>query len=484
MASTYGDKNMLVGSSLRPSASNEWLDSINPADESLLCRVPKGTAADIDEAVGAAKSAQARWATISVAERANYLKEVAEELLGRQDEITRAEVLDTGNTIAAMKTDVINAAEKLRFFAGLAYETKGRTIPSTTGNLHYTVHEPYGVVGRIFAFNHPLSMAVGAIAAPLMAGNAVVEKPAEQTPLTATLLAEIVHSVLPHGLVSIVTGTGEEAGDALVRHKDVKRLAFIGSVETGMKIQNRASEVAVKNVSLELGGKNPMIVFPDVDFDAAVSAAIRGMNFSWQGQSCASTSRLFVHDSMYDKFIDAIGRKVDDIKVGQPLDPSSGMGPVVSKEQYRKVTDFIASGVQDGARLVAGGGRPDGDEFKKGFWIKPTIFADVSLEMRIAKYEIFGPVLSVFRWKDLDETVEAMNSVDYGLTAAVWTNDISLALKTANRIKSGHIWINGVSNRFRGVPYGGFKNSGVGRDSGSEELLSYMEEKSINVMVQ
>lgn len=478
----YGDRLMLVGSSLCESRSRRWIDSLNPADESVLCRVPAGNAQDIDDAVDAAREAQREWAMVSPAVRSEYFHRLADALLARQDEILEAEVRDTGNTIGAMRNDVVNAAGKLRFFAGLSYEAKGATIPSTPGNLHYTVFEPYGVVGRLFAFNHPLSMAVGAITAPLIAGNAVVEKPSEQSPLTACLFAEIVREVLPAGLVNIVTGYGSEAGDALVRHRHVKRLAFVGSVPTGMRIQRTAAEVGVKNVTLELGGKNAMLVFPDVDYAKAVNAAVGGMNFSWQGQSCASTSRLFVHESMYDAFVEDVGAKVAQIKVGDPMDPSSQMGPLNFAAHYDRVREFIASARDEGARLVTGGKRPAGQAFEKGYWIEPTVFADVKPDMRIAREEIFGPVLSIFKWSDLDETIDLINSVDYGLTGAVWTNNLSLAHKTARRLQAGYIWINGVSARYRGVPYGGYKNSGTGRDSGSDEILSYMEEKAVNVI--
>jgi aldehyde dehydrogenase (NAD+)/betaine-aldehyde dehydrogenase len=288
---------------------------------------------------------------------------------------------------------------------------------------------------------------------------------------------------LPPGVVNIVTGLGAEAGDPLVRHQNIKRLAFIGSVKTGMAIQRAAAEVAVKVVSLELGGKNPMIVFPDVDLDKATTGAINGMNFAWQGQSCGSTSRLFLHESIHDKFLDLLVRKVSALKIGDPLEESSQMGPINSKAQYEKVQYYIKAGQEDGARLMTGGKRPVGKQFEKGFWVEPTVFADVQPGMRIAREEIFGPVLSVFKWSDLDSCIETANSVEYGLTGAVWTNDLQAAMKTMKRIKSGYVWINGTSAHYIAMPFGGYRNSGTGREEGIDELLSYTEEKSVHVML-
>jgi acyl-CoA reductase-like NAD-dependent aldehyde dehydrogenase len=239
----------------------------------------------------------------------------------------------------------------------------------------------------------------------------------------------------------------------------------------------------VKVVSLELGGKNPMIVFPDVDLDKATTGAINGMNFAWQGQSCGSTSRLFLHESIHDKFLDLLVKKVSALKVGDPLDESSQMGPINSKGQYEKVQYYIKAGQEDGAKLMTGGQRPSGKPFEKGFWIEPTVFADVQPTMRIAREEIFGPVLSVFKWSNLDQCLEIANSVEYGLTGAVWTNELNTALKTALRVKSGYVWINGTSAHYMAMPFGGYRNSGTGREEGLEELLSYTEEKAVHVML-
>ncbi len=477
------DMPMLIGGKLVASESGRWMESVNPATEAVIGRTPEGTAKDVSLAVEAAEKAQPEWAALPVSKRADYLHKLSEGMAKRADEILRIEVMDTGNTIFKMRDDVGKAIGQLKFFAGLGYETKGQSVPSTPTNMHFTLREPYGVVGRIIPFNHPISFAASRMAAPLIAGNTIVEKPSEQSPLSASILAEIAAEVMPPGVVNIVTGHGREAGDALVRHPRVKRIAFIGSVQTGMAIQRSAAEVAVKHVTLELGGKNPMIVFPDADYEKALAGAVGGMNFAWSGQSCGSTSRLFVHESLYDKFLADLVSKVSKLKLGDPLAEDSKMGPMNSKAQYEKVMHYIQAGKEDGARLMTGGTRPEGELFKKGYWIEPTVFAEVKRGMRIAQEEIFGPVLSVFKWKDADEVIEIANSTEYGLTAAIWTRDINTALTTARKVQSGHIWINGVSGHFKGMPFGGFKNSGIGREEGLEELLSYTEEKAIHIML-
>jgi len=478
-----GQRKMLIGGKMVASAGGQWLESISPATEEVIGAVPRGNKEDIESAYQAAAKAQPAWEGLSPGKRGDYLSRLADAVMARGEEILEVEVMDTGNTIAKMRFDVGLGCDALRYYAGLAYEMKGATVPSTPGNLHFTVREAYGVVGRIIPFNHPVMFAIAKMAAPLMAGNTIIIKPSEQSPLSAAILGEECAKVLPPGVVNIVTGLGAEAGDPLVRHPHIKRLAFIGSVKTGMAIQRAAAEVAVKVVSLELGGKNPMIVFPDVDLDKATTGAINGMNFAWQGQSCGSTSRLFLHESIHDKFLDLLVKKVSALKVGDPLDESSQMGPINSKGQYEKVLHYIKAGQEDGAKLMTGGKRPSGTGFEKGFWVEPTVFANVQPHMRIAREEIFGPVLSVFKWSDLDQCIEIANSVEYGLTGAIWTNHLNTALKTAMRVKSGYVWINGTSAHYMAMPFGGYRNSGTGREEGLEELLSYTEEKSVHVML-
>lgn len=477
-----GNARMLIGGELVQSESGRTFRSVNPATEEVIADVPEASAADVNRAVAAAEAAQPAWAAMGVAARADLLRQFASAIEEHGERLLEVEVRDSGNIIAEMRRDVRASVNQLTYYAGLAYEMKGQTIPATPGNLHFTVREPYGVVGRIVPFNHPLMFMAAKVGAPLVTGNTVVVKPSEQSPLSACYLGELAREIFPAGVVNVVTGFGKEAGDALVRHPNVKRLAFIGSVETGMMIQRRAAEVAVKNISLELGGKNPLIVFPDADLDKAITGSLKGMNFGWQGQSCGSTSRLFLHDDIYDAFVPRMIEQVEAMRIGDPLDESSQIGPMNNKAQIDKVEGFVSRAKAEGARLLTGGGPPEGAAFANGYWYRPTIFADVTPEMDLARNEVFGPVLAVFRWRDVDEVIEIANSLEYGLSGSVWSRDIGTALQTAQRIRSGYIWINGVGPHFPGVPFGGFKNSGTGREEAFEDMMSYTEEKAINVM--
>jgi betaine-aldehyde dehydrogenase len=474
---------MLIGGELVNGEANEWLDSVNPANEEPLGQVPAATAADVNRAVEAAEKAHPAWAALDVKTRGKHLRKLAQAMRERADELLQIEVKDTGNTIGKMRGDVDSAAEALDFYAGLGIDIKGESIPASAKNLHFTIREPYGVVGRIVPFNHPIKFASNALAAPLMAGNTVVVKPPETSPLSASVLGEICKDVLPPGVANIVTGNGMPTGDALVRHPKVKRIAFTGSVPTGRAILKAAAESGIKNVTLELGGKNPFIAFPDQDPDKIAQAAVGAMNFAWQGQSCGSTSRLLLHESLYKPVLDRIVERVAALRLGDPLDPQSQMGPINSKRQYERVQSMVQSGVTEGARLMTGGKRPAGGDFKRGYWIEPTVFGDVDRGMRIAREEIFGPVLSVFKWKDEQEAYDLANATEYGLTASIWTNDLKTAFRAARAVKSGYIWVNGASGHFYGTPFGGMKSSGLGREEGSDELLSYTENKTIHLML-
>lgn len=483
MAYVTTSDRMLIGGELVHSADGEFDESINPATEEPIGRSPRGTREDVDRAVVAAEAAWPAWAATTPLERGARMRAFGAALKARAEEILHVEVADTGNTITPMRGDVGMAVDSLDYYAGLIHELKGETIPATPENLHITLREPYGVVARIAPFNHPLMFAVARTAAALAAGNAVIVKPPETSPLSAMVLAEIAREALPAGVFNILTGTGATVGNAIVRHSGIKRIAFIGSPNTGRAIQRAAAEVAVKHVTLELGGKNPLIVFPDTDPDMIAAAAVRGMNFTWQGQSCGSTSRLLLHEDIHDTVLERVVERVSKLKLGSPADPASDMGPVNSRMQHEKVLSFFESAKADGARLMTGGKRPDGPAFRKGFWVEPTVYADVRPGMRLWQEEVFGPILSVGRWKTVDQAVDLANSTEYGLTGAVWTNDIRDALKVARRVRSGHMWINGCSSHFLGVPFGGMKNSGVGREEGIEEMFSYTEAKTINIML-
>jgi acyl-CoA reductase-like NAD-dependent aldehyde dehydrogenase len=414
-------------------------------------------------------------------ERAAALRALATAIRARGPEILALEARDTGNTIGKLQADVQIAAGYLEYFAGLASELKGETIPATASGLHLTLREPFGVVARIVPFNHPFMFAAAHLAAPLMAGNAVVVKTPETSPLTGSILAELCHATLPPGLVNIVHGFGMPAGDALIRHPLVRRIGFTGSVATGLAIQRAAAESGVKHVTLELGGKNPFIVFPDADLDRVVEMAIAGMNFSWAGQSCGSTSRLLLHESVHDLVVERVAARMKSLRLGSPLDAASEMGPVNSARHRERIMALIDSARREGARLVTGGGRPVGEGFAKGYWIEPTLFADVTPAMRIAREEAFGPVVCAQRFTSEEEAIAIANGTDFGLTAAVWTRDLPRALRMVRAVQAGTVWINTAGQHFVGTPFGGWKDSGLGGEECLDELLSYSQVKAVHV---
>jgi acyl-CoA reductase-like NAD-dependent aldehyde dehydrogenase len=479
----FGDRPMLIGGEMTAAAGGEWMDSVNPATEAVHGRVPAAAPADIDRAVSAAAAAQPGWAARSVFERAALMRELSAAIRARAAEVLPLEAADTGNTIASLDNDITLACGYIEMMAGLGIELKGETVPATAGNLHFTLRQPYGVVGRIVPFNHPFLFAAAHLAAPLMAGNAVVLKSPDQSPLSGSVMGDICRDVLPPGIVNIVSGRGIVAGDAIVRHPLVRRIGFTGSVPTGMAIQRAAAEVGIKHLSLELGGKNPLIAFPDADAQTVARAAVAGMNFAWSGQSCGSTSRLMVHDSLHDEVVERVVAAVREIRLGDPRETSSQMGPVNSAGHYQHVMSMIDAAREDGARILCGGGRPAGAMFAKGYWVEPTVIGEVTMDMRIGREEVFGPVLSVLRWHDRDEALAMANATEFGLTAGVWTNDLRTALAMAQDLESGLVWINGGGRHFLGTGFSGWKNSGLGREECLEELLSYTQSKAVHVLL-
>jgi betaine-aldehyde dehydrogenase len=467
---------MLIGGQWQNAKSGATIDSIDPATEEVIATIPDGNDADVAEAVAAGKEAFAEWRTFSAPKRQKKMYELAARMEERIEEFALLDTIDSGNPISGMLGDAEKAPGEIRYFANLATEIKGTSFESPDDVVCYTRREPFGVVGRIIPFNHPYRFAAK-IAPGLAAGNAVILKPGETTSLSALEFGKMFDGVFPKGLVSVVTGYGHTVGSAIVRNPDIMRVAFTGSVPTGKAIMRDAAE-HLKRLSLELGGKNPMIVFPDVDIEQAAVGCIKGMNLARSmGQSCQSNSRVFVHEKIYDRFIAALVARVAKLKVGDPRDKTTVIGPVNHKKHYERILDFIKSGKEEGAKLVAGGGRPS--HMNKGFFVEPTVFTDVTMKMRIAKDEIFGPVISVLRWSDWDAVIKEANSVSYGLTANIWTNDLTLANKTSKAVQSGLVWINGSGGRVPGVPFGGYKESGLGKEGDLSDLLSYTQEKTI-----
>jgi betaine-aldehyde dehydrogenase len=473
---------MLIGGDRVGASDGATMQIAAPHDGSVIASVPAAGPADMDAAVTAAAAAFPAWHGTTLLDRAEMIRAFAARLRSRATEFGLLDAIDTGNPVTAMIGDVMMAARWLDYHASVAFGVTGDTLPSMTRSWLMTRKEPYGVVGRIIPYNHPILFAAAKVGAPLITGNTLVLKVPDQAPLSSLLMAEVVEASFPPGVVNIVSGSGAVAGDALVRHPDVKRIALIGSVPTGQKVMAAAAEVGIKHVTLELGGKNAMIVCPDADPAAVVEGAAFGMNCHWsQGQSCGSTTRLFLHESLHDQVVAGLVERLKSIKIGHPLDPTTEMGCLVSSAQYDKVHHYIDSAKREGARLVTGGGRPHGDEFAAGFYVEPTVFADVDMSMTIAREEIFGPVLSVLRFTDLDDAVAQANALPFGLTGAVWSNDISTALSVADRLDTGYVWINGSGSHFLGAPFGGHKNSGTGSEEGIEELESFLQTKTVNI---
>jgi len=459
-----------------------YVDSISPGTGEPLGPVADATAADVDAAVAAAKAAFEDWRRVPPLERARMLKRIAAILREHSDELALIDAADCGNPYKEMVSDANVAAAQTEFFAGLVTEMKGHSIPMGPDAVNFSVREPRGVVGRIIPFNHPFMFCAGKSAAPLAAGNTVVIKPPEQAPLSSLRLFELIEGILPPGVFNVVPG-GKEVGTALASHPGIAMIALIGSVPTGRAVMRAAADT-LKPVMLELGGKNALIAYPDADADEVAGGVIGGMNFTWCGQSCGSTSRAFLHEKLYDKVLERVRERIKYYKPGIPTDPATTMGAIISKVQHDRVTSYIESAKREGARLVAGGGRPADPALAKGFYIEPTVFADVTPAMRIAREEIFGPVLSVFKWTDEAKMLAEVNSVEYGLTASIWTNDLSTAHRTAAAVQSGFVWINEVSKHFLGVPFGGYKQSGIGREECIDELLSFTQEKNIHVKLK
>ena len=472
---------MLIGGKRVLASDGGTIDVLNPATGQLLTKVPAATAEDIETAYQAAAAAFPAWSRAHPLERGKALRDLADLIEEHGDELAALDVMDNGSPIKEMRKDVDIAAAQLRYFAGLVSQVRGETIPTGDGRLNYTLRQPYGVVGRIVPFNHPLMFAAGKIAAPLAAGNTVIMKPSEHTSLSSLRLAELISEVLPPGVMNMVTGWGHTAGDAMVAHPGIRRLAFIGAETTGRAIVARAMGVNVKHVSLELGGKNPLLVFPDADLDLAVEGAIRGMNFTWQGQSCGSTSRVFVDRAIHDEFLERLVAAVEPLKQGAPDDWTTETGSMINQAQFDKVQYYVNLGKEEGSKLVLGGQHRTDGGMKDGLFISPAIFSGVDPNSRMAREEIFGPVMAVMPFSGYDEGLALANDTDLGLTAAVYTKDLTVAHRFANDVEAGFVWVNDSSRHFIGAPFGGYKNSGIGREEDIEELESYTQVKNVNV---
>jgi betaine-aldehyde dehydrogenase len=474
-----GHRGAYYGGAWHESARGRFTETLNPSTGETLARIAIGGASDVDAAVAAARDGFAEWRAVAPLERARTLRRIAELLRQNAGELALIDAANCGNPVREMLSDAMIAAAQLDFFAGLVTEMKGASIPMGPHAVNFSVREPVGVVARIVPFNHPFMFAAGKSAAPLAAGNAIVIKPPEQAPLSALRLAELLDGLLPAGVFNVVPGD-RDTGAALAAHRDVAMVAIIGSVAAGRAVMQAAS-ATVKPVLLELGGKNALIAYPDADADEVAAGVVAGMNFTWCGQSCGSTSRAFVHASIYDAVLERVRTRVGAFVPGIATDPATTMGAIVSRAQLERVLDYVEVGKREGARLLYGGRRPDDPRLAGGFFVEPTVFADVTPAMRIAREEIFGPVLSILEWSDEARMLDDVNAVEYGLTCSIWTRDLATAHRTAMAVQAGYVWINDVGKHFLGAPFGGIKQSGFGREECLEEMLRFTQEKNIHV---
>ncbi|WP_432762059.1 5-carboxymethyl-2-hydroxymuconate semialdehyde dehydrogenase [Seohaeicola sp. SP36] len=459
-----------------PASDGATFANHSPVDESLICQVARGTVADIDAAAAAAKAAFPAWRDMEAAARKKILHKIADGIVARAEEIALAECWDTGQALRFMSKAALRGAENFRFFADKALSARdGQHLPSPT-LMNITTRVPIGPVGVITPWNTPFMLSTWKIAPALAAGCTVVHKPAEFSPVTARILLEIAEEAgLPPGVWNLVNGLGEEAGRALTEHPDIKAIAFVGESKTGSMIMKQGADT-LKRVHFELGGKNPVIVFDDADLDRALDAAIF-MIYSLNGERCTSSSRLLVQSSIAEAFTAKLIERVNQIKVGHPLDPATEVGPLIHKVHFDKVCSYFDVARSEGAMIAAGGAALD----QPGHYVRPTLFTGARADMRIAQEEIFGPVLTAIPFETEAEALEIANGVAYGLTAYVWTNDLTRALRVTHALEAGMIWVNSENVRHLPTPFGGVKASGIGRDGGDWSFDFYMEQKHIGL---
>jgi aldehyde dehydrogenase (NAD+) len=469
----------LIGGKWIPSASGKTFETIHPATEEVICEVAEGDAEDVDAAVDAAREAfdNGPWSKMDARDRGILINKLADLIEEEADELAALETLDNGKPISdARAADIPLVIDTLRYYAGWADKIEGRTIPVRGEYFTYTRREPVGVVGQIIPWNFPALMVAWKWGPALATGCTIVMKPAEQTPLSCLRMARLAQKAgIPDGVINVVPGYGPTAGAAIVKHPGVDKVAFTGELATAKIIQREAADT-MKRLTFELGGKSPNVIFADSDLDAAVEGAHFGLYFN-QGQCCCAGSRLFVEEKIHDDVIDRIKEKNVDRRVGDPFDPETQQGPQVDKAQFDKILKYIEYGKKDGADCITGGNRIG----KKGYFIEPTLFDNVTDDMRIARDEIFGPVMSVLRFKNVDDLIQRANDTNFGLAAAVWTRDVAKAHRFAQKVRAGTVWINCYDVFDAGAPFGGFKQSGIGRELGEAGLANYTELKTVTV---
>lgn len=476
-------KKMYIDGEWVTSSSGEIREIINPATGKVIDVVAEGTAEDVKKAVAAAKRAfyEDGWMETTAIERASYLYKIADKLESMEKEFSEIDTLDNGKPLRETVADVQDGVACLRYYAGLVNKPSGQIYEVPDPNMQsMVVREPIGVCGQIIPWNYPLLMALWKIAPALAAGNTIVFKPSEVTPLSATKLFEVIESVgIPKGVANLVMGAGAVVGHEIAANMDIDKVAFTGGTKTGRSIMQAATG-NIKNISLELGGKSPNIVFADADFETAVDYALFGI-FCNQGQVCSAGSRLILEDKIYAHFIEKLVERAKKIKVGFGVDPETEMGPLVSKIQMDKVLNYIEIGKKEGAKLVCGGNKINTEELKDGFFVEPTIFIDTTPDMTIVKEEIFGPVLVVQKFTGEEEAIKLANDTVYGLAGAVFTQDGAKAMRVIKKLRAGITWVNSYHPTFNEAPWGGYKQSGIGRELGTFGLEEYTEVKQINI---
>lgn len=456
-----------------------YAETLNPATGASLGQCAEANAEDVNAAAEAAHQAFLSWRRTAPGVRAAALREISAVMRANKEELAMVDAMNCGNPVKALMHDVDLSTQLIDYFAGLVYEQRGSTIPMGEDIVNMTVREPFGVCARIVAYNHPLMFTASRMAPAVAAGNTVIMKPPVQAPLSALRLMELIDGILPPGVMNVLTG-GLACGEALVDHRLIPKVTLIGSIPTGKAIARGAAN-HLKHVSLELGGKNALILYPDADLPRAIAGAVSGMCFTWCGQACSSTSRLFVHESIYDEVVAGVIEGVKAFRPGIPTDMDTTMGAIVSQAQFDKIMSYVELGKQEGAKLVAGGKRPDDPALANGFFIEPTVFVDVTMKMKIAQEEIFGPVLSIIKWSDEDAMFEDVNNVDYGLAAGIYTTNLAIAHRAASRVEAGYVWVNNAARHFFPAPFGGTKQSGNNREESFEELLAYTQVKNIHI---